>query len=150
MKKRFFMIISMCILISFTACSGEVIESDSTVPTDEVIGNDWHVWGLYEFEKVDDIKIAIDQVNNDEGEHIGFDIYQDGDELGALLCQIRAEDGGYELADMDKNTSLLFEDYNNDGLTDIGAPLKNGDAMWYIQNENKEFSYFETQLKSKD
>ncbi len=141
MKKFFCTVLILCILISMSSCFVFKLNNEN-----DAEGKDWHTWGIYDFTEIDGIQIAIDQINNDENRHIGFDIYMDGEELGSLLCKIRCSDGGYKPDEMEKSSSSLkFEDYNKDGLSDIGAVIKNGDIMWYIQNSEKEFTYFETQ-----
>ncbi len=117
--------LTVCLVFSLSAC----FHAPNDGP-DEV-GKDWHTWGIYEFARINDLSIAIDPVNNDQGQHIGYDIYRDGQTLGALLGQIRPEDGGFTPADMRREDFLVFRDFDGDGREEIGAPLTNGKTLWY-------------------
>ncbi len=151
-KRLFCVILGLGMLLSLTACGEKAHQETTTVPTtsEEVIGGDWHVWGVYTFDRVGDVPIAIDQINDTQGQHIGFDIYEDGQALGALLCQIRCTDGGYTWEDLEKTPAFIYEDHDGDGRVDIGVPLKNGDVLWYFQDGNGEYIYAETQLGDPD
>ncbi len=124
-----------------TSRSGKMESAPAVKPVrtvdEEEIGGDWHTWGLYSFERVNDTTIAIDQVNDEKGRHIGYDIYKDGESLGAKLGKIRCTDAGYSSDDIDVADYLYIEDGNGDGLEDIALPLKNGDVMWYYQYEHE-------------
>ncbi len=129
--------IVMVLRICMTACS-------NSSHNDEDIGGDWHVWGLYSFEKIDDITVAVDQVNDEEGNHIGYDIYMDGDSLGRLLGELRCTDGGYTPRELKQEDYLVFKDFDGDGKEDVGMPLANGDILWYTQyNDEKIGTGFE-------
>ncbi len=166
MKKALLFILVLC-LLSLISCGApkdpaetKGTEKSTTAPKTEAepeadtegfieVGGDWHVWGLYDFAELDGTDIVIDQVNGDDGRHIGYDIYADGESLGALLCSIRCHDGGFVPEDMDKSDGLVYDDRNGDGKTDIGAPLKSGEILWYAQTESEygdiEFVFFDVQ-----
>ncbi len=144
MKKRITFLFFLCFSGALIGCSKEPVKEsvnkllkEYEKDSEEEIGGDWHVWGIYDFNQIGDLSIVIDQVNDEKPQHIGYDIYLDGESLGALLCEIRCFDGGYQPEDMDREDYLLIEDYNGDGQEEIGAPLKNGDIMWYVSEKNE-------------
>ncbi len=136
MKRAFLILMSLGLLLSQAACSEVPVNSGGMVG-EEPIGNDWHVWGIYEFAQVGYLEIAIGKENNEDAQHVGYNIYLDGESRGPLIGEIRCWDGDCLPDDMDMEAALLFNDYNEDGLEDIGAPLRSGDILWYIQEQKE-------------
>ncbi len=139
MKQPILTILLLCLLVCTVSCQSPVYE--------EPVGGDWHVWGIYDFVTVDGIGIAVQPITDEGGLFVGYDLYLDGTSLGAGVGVIRCSDGGFQPGEMDREAFLLFEDYNGDGLTDIGAPLTSGDVLRYLQVQDEvcgtEFIYYE-------
>ncbi len=140
MKKLLSIFLILCMLLLLTACAQKESAPDnsSSQPSSsdtglEPIGDDWHTWGMYEFATVGDVKIAIEKAYNDDNQIVGYNIYADGTSRGELLCEIRCDDVNYLPEEFDCKSPLIFEDYNGDSLTDIGAPLRSGEVIWYTR-----------------
>ncbi len=129
MKRLFSLLLCVCLSLSFEGC-----EADMPV---EPVGGDWHVWGIYDFRTIGDLKVAVLRKNNEEGLCTGYEVYHDGSSLGPFIFTIDCADGGYKPGDIDTDASWLMEDHDQDGKTDVGIPIKNGDVMWYLGGESQ-------------
>ncbi len=138
MKRLICLAVALLTVLALSACGEDRYQDE------EPIGGDWHVWGMYDFMTAGELAIAVGKAYNEEKQQIGYDIYADGESQGPLLCSIRCTDGGFAPDELDYSAPLRFEDVNGDGSTDIGAAVKGGDVMWYLQDEESGFTYFET------
>ncbi len=162
MKKILIALLALCMLFALTACAVDNNPGDSSsapplssnTDPEGPIGDDWHVWGMYEFFTVGDVKIATEKVYNDDNQITGYNIYADGKTRGELLGEIRCTDADCLPEDFDPAATLSFEDYNADGITDIGTPLRTGEVMWYVAGADEygtvTFSFAEKGLPSFD
>ncbi len=145
MKRALTFLLGMGLILSMGACSEDPVSIGGS--GGEPIGDDWHVWGLYDFTTVGGLEIAIGRANDETPQQVGYDIYADGKSRGSLLAEIRCWHGDYLPEDLNIDEGLLFRDYNGDGLEDIGAPMRSGDILWYIQSEGK-FDFAEVEEAS--
>lgn len=127
----------LCLLLALTACTNSTYE--------EPVGDDWHVWGMYDFVTVGDTTVAIGRAFDDDNRHVGFDIYADGKSQGPLLGELRFSDGERTVEDFDLTDWLVLEDRSGDGLVDIGVKASDGAIIWYLQDEIGGFTFAETE-----